>query len=639
VAVRTIRTKQPQAIIVGPSAAPGPGVPEGNAEGWQPQKSWLQQFLLQAHANQTMPDILSWHDYTGQPLMAASMQSELRAFMESHGIPTAQTIPMGYNEIVDSSHAQSAGYHVVMAAVLELTTPATDHAVLGCWAEPGARKANGGGSTCWDQSLDGLLDPAAELSARPVWHALRWHAQLPKGTRRFPLATSENCRLGGIAAAATNGTNGSATRGAMTVLLGRWNASSSTQLTLNLGASAVARTVNVERLLGCHALKPCGSTQPHKEPAIHVPAGPVGKVVLELREAEAMRLVVVPMKHDDQTITAVHRTPLAGIWSWMCDKTNEQDECSRQVEDSRPSQLRGAIQITMWRDIEQADGVFNWSTFDAKLSRAANNGLQLQPLVYIYDCASPLPDFMANISKQIPVYRNGPEDGRLCHAPNYLDPAFQDRWHRVIKALATHLAELPDKVKERVWASQIVAGITGDNRPWKGVVQNPADAITASAWKAYTRRIADMYIDAFLEVGIPVVANLEDGFSGQQDQGWFLSRAYARGMRGASVKEGVPSHFYNLNNESSTFNRESPLLLKPQPDGSFARARGEMDGGVTPDPAQDAAGTYGNWAVSPWWNLQANAEWALTFGLDVWNVNSGFIGNQSFAPTLDFFNR
>jgi len=264
---------------------------------------------------------------------------------------------------------------------------------------------------------------------------------------------------------------------------------------------------------------------------------------------------------------------------------------------------------------------------------------QLQPVVYIYDCASPLPDFMANVSKQIPVYRDGPEDGHLCHAPDYLDPAFQDRWHRVIIALATHLAELPEQVREKVWASQIVAGITGDNRPWKGVVQNHADAINASAWMAYTRSIADMYIEAFVKVDIPVVANLEDGFSGQQDQGWFLSRAYSKGMRGASVKEGVPSHFYNLNNESSTFNRDSPLLLEPQPDGSFARARGEMDGGVAPNPVQDTAGSYGNWAQSPWWNLQANAEWALTFGLDVWNVNSGFIGNNSFAPTLDFFNR
>jgi hypothetical protein len=146
-----------------------------------------------------------------------------------------------------------------------------------------------------------------------------------------------------------------------------------------------------------------------------------------------------------------------------------------------------------------------------------------------------------------------------------------------------------------------------------------------------------VYIDAFMNTGIPVVANLADGFSGQQDQGWFLSRAYAKGMRGASVKEGVPSHFYNLNSELSTFKRESPLLLKAQPDGSFARARGEMDGGVTPE--ETSAGSYGNWAQSPPWSLQANAEWALTFGLDVWNVNSGFLSNSSFVPTLDFFNR
>jgi hypothetical protein len=360
-------------------------------------------------------------------------------------------------------------------------------------------------------------------------------------------------------------------------------------------------------------------------------------------EVGAVRPFAVPMKHDDgtdvTTVAHVRPPPSAGVWAWMCDRTNGLAECLQQVEDKPPSSLRGAIQIIMWRDLEPADGVFNWSTFDANLAKAADNGLQLQPVVYIYDCASPLPDFMANVSKQIPVYRDGPEDGRLCHAPDYLDPAFQDRWHRVIIALATHLAELPEQVREKVWASQIVAGITGDNRPWKGVVQNHADAINASAWMAYTRSIADMYIEAFVKVDIPVVANLEDGFSGQQDQGWFLSRAYSKGMRGASVKEGVPSHFYNLNNESSTFNRDSPLLLEPQPDGSFARARGEMDGGVAPNPVQDTAGSYGNWAQSPWWNLQANAEWALTFGLDVWNVNSGFIGNNSFAPTLDFFNR
>jgi hypothetical protein len=310
------------------------------------------------------------------------------------------------------------------------------------------------------------------------------------------------------------------------------------------------------------------------------------------------------------------------------------------VQQARPNSLRGAFVNIYWRDLEVGDGKFDWSAFDLNLTKAVQNGLQVQPLVYIYDCAHPLPTFVTKIpNATVQVYRNGGPTGPLYHAPKFSNPAFQDRWHRVIKALATHLAGLPDKVKRNVWASQVVAGITGDNRPWKGRPKNPADAISASAWIAYTRSVADMFIDAFLPTGIPVVANLQFGFSLQQDQGWFLSRAYTKGMRGASVKEGLPSHFYNLNSEDSTFKRDNPLLMTPQPDGSFAYSRGEMDGGVQPETLKQGDPEYGNWAQSPWWSLQASAEWGLTFGLDVWNVNSGFLSNTSFVPTLDFFNR
>ena len=41
--------------------------------------------------------------------MIGIMQNEIRAFMATYNMPTAATIPMGYNEIVDSAHAQSAG--------------------------------------------------------------------------------------------------------------------------------------------------------------------------------------------------------------------------------------------------------------------------------------------------------------------------------------------------------------------------------------------------------------------------------------------------------------------------------------------------------------------------------------------------
>lgn len=331
-----------------------------------------------------------------------------------------------------------------------------------------------------------------------------------------------------------------------------------------------------------------------------------------------------------------------GVWSWACGYAGYQgsqpegfyvERCFHQVLVSPPPWLRGWFQVIYWRDLEVADGVFNWTEFDRNLTLAVDNGLQVQPVLYIFDCATTLPDWLGNLSKPIGFHR-GSTAGKVCSAPNYRDPVFQERWRRVVQALAAHLEQLPQATRANIWAVQAVAGITGDNRPWDGVVVDPKDNITAAEWIAYSRSVAEMYLDVFTPTGIPVIANLHDGFSGQSDQGWFLRHAYEMGMRGAAIKEGGVSHWYQENGEDAVFKSESPLLLAPQPDGSYARSRGEL--AVEPDPTP---GTYGNWAASPWWSLQALAEWGLTFGLDVWNLYAGFLGNASFAPTMDFFNR
>ena len=339
------------------------------------------------------------------------------------------------------------------------------------------------------------------------------------------------------------------------------------------------------------------------------------------------------------------KPPHAGIWSWACGYAGYQgnkppsyysNKCFDQVlgNSTTPPQLRGWFQMLYWRDLEVEDGVFNWSTFDKNLTKASENNLQINPVVYIFDAANPIPEFVAKIANTTLMYHRGGKTGKLYQAPNYLNPIFQERWQRVIAAFAKHLDTLPPKLKQSVWAVQAVAGITGDNRPWNGVPKYAEDAITASDWMAYSRKIAMYYIDVFLQTGIPVIANLHDGFSGQQDQGWFLEQARAKGMVGAAIKEGSVTHWYNMNGERDIFTRESSLLLTPYSDGSFGRSRGEL--AVEPDPT---AGTYGNWAHSPWWSLQANAEWCLTFGVDVWNLYAGFLGNDTFAPTMEFFNR
>ena len=319
-AVRLIRAAQPNATIVGPSAAPGPGLPEGSAEGWLPQQQWLREFITQAAANFTMPDLLSWHDYTGQPSMASSMQAELRAWMGQQpglGPALAATIPMGYNEVVDSRHAQSAGYHIAMATALDRCEPAVDHAALGCWAEPASIPGTGSASTCWDGSLDGLLDPAANFSARPAWHALRWYAGLP-GDARVQLAVSAGAGGGADSASAggscmLDGVAAQLPTGSLVVLLGRWGAPRSTatatatarsrsstfgsmggdSVTVALGVSHVARCVRVQRLTACTNLTvACAAATPSADPPVALAPNSAGELLVDIAEAEAVRLEV-----------------------------------------------------------------------------------------------------------------------------------------------------------------------------------------------------------------------------------------------------------------------------------------------------------------------------------------------------------
>ena len=77
------------------------------------------------------------------------------------------------------------------------------------------------------------------------------------------------------------------------------------------------------------------------------------------------------------------------------------------------------------------------------------------------------------------------------------------------------------------------------------------------------------------------------------------------------------------------------MLLTPRSDGTYTPARGEL----ALEPDAGVPGEYGNWAESPWWSLQANAEWVLTFGISAWNLYAGFLSNETFRETLQFVNR
>ena len=141
--------------------------------------------------------------------------------------------------------------------------------------------------------------------------------------------------------------------------------------------------------------------------------------------------------------------------------------------------------------------------------------------------------------------------------PNYLDTRFQIKFTRLIKAFAAHVKTLPDVAREQVVAAQAAFGITGDDRPWNGVPVKPGQVISPQQWKNYTRAMAMVYCDAFSEVELPVLYNLENPGYDHSDDQWIVKQC-----PGSMVKEGIISHAFQ------TLNPPISPKRNPHPDRS-----------------------------------------------------------------------
>ena len=203
--VRLLRRRLPQTVIVGPSAAPvpvGPNDPPG-WPGWAAQSHFLQSFLAAAHAADTLPNVLTWHDYTGSPGAVAGQAAAMRSYMTAQ-LNIVPPLPVALNEHTPAGPWLVPGYVAAMLMALERT--GVDHAVRGCWSEPSpspspspSPTSSGGGggrggrrgtgvygsppiSTCFDDSLNALLAPEAAFASRAAWWPTKWYGQLPGST-------------------------------------------------------------------------------------------------------------------------------------------------------------------------------------------------------------------------------------------------------------------------------------------------------------------------------------------------------------------------------------------------------------------------------------------------------------------------
>lgn len=166
-AVRTIRRVDPKAIIVGPSLANGPS-------------HYLYSFLLSAHAENVLPDIISWHD---MELDHPNNVVNVRQFMAKRGIPDR---PISINEFRYSDGTHHPGIIVWWLSHIEEEAP--ESAAYSCWPD------REGYSNCETYTLDGLVTRGG--LPRAAWFAHKGYAEI---TGQLVHVEVSGFRIAGIA--------------------------------------------------------------------------------------------------------------------------------------------------------------------------------------------------------------------------------------------------------------------------------------------------------------------------------------------------------------------------------------------------------------------------------------------------------
>ena len=148
-AVRTICRVNPKAIIVGPSLARGPA-------------HYLYGFLLSAHAENVLPDIISWHD---MQLDHPNNVVNVRQFLAKRGIPDR---PISINEFRYSDGTHHPGHLVWWLSHIEEEIP--ESAAYSCWPD------QEGYSNCETYTLDGLV--SSDGLRRAAWFAHKGYVEI-----------------------------------------------------------------------------------------------------------------------------------------------------------------------------------------------------------------------------------------------------------------------------------------------------------------------------------------------------------------------------------------------------------------------------------------------------------------------------
>ncbi|MEN8255948.1 MAG: hypothetical protein ABFR33_10830 [Verrucomicrobiota bacterium] len=161
---KKIHEIDPDAVVVGPSAH------------WF-DRGFIGPFLDYAHANDCLPEILSWHEIGfgwESGLRIKEHVEWVKEYMRERGMPAPTRISL--NETRPALFHTSPGAAISQFAGIE-RTPEVESAANSCWGDSGAKAAREKINNGTNESLDGLLTHDTKRP-RSVWWAYKAYADI-----------------------------------------------------------------------------------------------------------------------------------------------------------------------------------------------------------------------------------------------------------------------------------------------------------------------------------------------------------------------------------------------------------------------------------------------------------------------------
>lgn len=252
--------------------------------------------------------------------------------------------------------------------------------------------------------------------------------------------------------------------------------------------------------------------------------------------------------------------------------------------------VKGLHEVFLWKDVRpKIDSAYNWTSLNNTLDTAikANVFISFQGSV-----GQNSPQWVFDSCGSFITIGNPQQPGPY---PKYYNPKYKKYYYQFLRDFGNYLASLSPARRGRVLAWQIAEGSTGDEQPYKGVLDTTAGNPNLSdpfipqnrfdtGWESFRRAAWDTaaYCSGYIAVSNYIALMINSGNDGsnieyavdtssQQDinDNSYIAKHFTFLPLPVWGKEGQMSHVYAFKGEQSYLERDVPI------------SRGEIQGWIT----------------------------------------------------------